>query len=256
MESIRDKITLHLNDKENILVSGFIAPIEYTQYNFHVKWDELANLRVAEPEKQYPTTIFQSFLPSNAVSLGDCWQIQEGGALNIIKQLYPRSELILDNDKGEYRGLWACLRAYNDAYAEVVFRLHAKFVMNQGNVIPSQFAGLMVIDRHKERIVFFKTYVPQTTLNFKAGWKYDGKNYGAEIGYCPQIELSAGTQPIDVEYTESITQENAENKLISHYYKFHEINWVSLEEALEIAPIKKKPIHAVSIDGPIFDESC
>ena len=249
-------INLKLNDNEKISVQGYISPIEYTQYNFHVEWDELANLRVAEPEKQYPSSIFQSFLPSNAVSLGGCWKIEEDGVLKLIRQLYPRSELILDIDDGEYRGLWACLRAYNDKLAEVVFRIHARFDMDQGNVIPSQFAGLMVVDRDKEKIVFFKTYVPQTTLNFKAGWKQDGKNYCAEIGYCPQIELSAGTYPIDAEYSESITQEEAEDKLISHYYKFHEINWVSLEDALEMAPLQQKPIHVVSIDGPIFDESC
>ena len=250
------KTNLKINDNEKILVKGYIAPIEYTQYNFHVEWDELANLCVAEPEKQYHSSIFQSFLPSNAVSLGECWKIEEDGALKLMKQLYSRTELILDNDEGEYRGIWACLRAYNDQLAEIVFRIHAKYVMNQGNVIPSRFAGHLVIDRDKERIVSFKTYVPQTILNFKAGWKEDGENYCAEIGYCPQIELSAGIQPIDVEYTDSITQEDAENKLISHYYKFHEINWVSLEGALEMAPMAQKPIHAVSIDGPIFDESC
>lgn len=250
------KINLKLNDDKNILVNGYIAPIEYTQYNFHVEWDELASLRAAEPEKQYPTSIFQAFLPSNPVSLGESWQIEEDGALDLTKQLYPHTELILDNDDGEYRGIWACLRAYNEQLSEVVFRIHAKFFMDQGNVIPSQFAGSLVIDRIKETLIFFKMFVPQTTLNFKAGWKYDGENYGAEIGYCPQIELSAGTQPIDAGYTETITQEDAANRLISHYYKFHQINWVSLEEALELAPKAQKPIHAVSIDGPIFDESC
>ena len=44
-----------------MLVKGFIAPIEYTQYNFHVEWDELANLRVAEPEKWYPTSGFRDY---------------------------------------------------------------------------------------------------------------------------------------------------------------------------------------------------
>ena len=60
-----NKITLNLDKDIEVSVTGFIAPIEYTQYNFHVEWDELANFQVAEPEKQYPTSIFQSFLPSN-----------------------------------------------------------------------------------------------------------------------------------------------------------------------------------------------
>lgn len=78
MEFLQDKITLHLNDNEKILVTGLIKPIEYTKYNFHEEWNELANLKVAEREKRYPISIFQSFLPSNAISLGDCWEIKEG----------------------------------------------------------------------------------------------------------------------------------------------------------------------------------
>ena len=54
METTQHKITLTLDGDAEINVKGFIAPIEYTQYNFHVEWDELANFRVAEPEKQYP----------------------------------------------------------------------------------------------------------------------------------------------------------------------------------------------------------
>ena len=65
MNMAPDKISLNLNADAEVSVKGFIAPIEYTQYNFHVKWDELANFRVAEPEKQYPTPVFQAFLPSD-----------------------------------------------------------------------------------------------------------------------------------------------------------------------------------------------
>ena len=44
--------------------------------------------------------------------------------------------------------------------------------------------------------------------------------------------------------------------LILRFYKSQQINWVSLEEALEMAPVQHKPIHAISIDGPLADESC
>ena len=256
MKTSPNKITLNLNDDVEVSVKGFIAPIEYTQYNYHVEWDELANLRVAEPEKQYPTSAFQAFLPSEPVAVGEYWQIEKEGVLTLLKQLHPNPRLKLTIDSGDSYGLWGCLRAYNDELAETVFRIHAEFIMKSGKFTPSQFAGHLFIDRLQEKVVAFKMYVPQTTLNFDAGWTQEDGGTFAEIGYCPQMELSAGRQSQDVKFTASITQAEAERELSSRFYKFQKINWVSLEEALEMAPAQQKPIHVISIDGPLFDESC
>ena len=70
METSPNKITLSLDGSAEVSVKGFIAPIEYTQYNFHVKWDALANLRVAAPEKQYATSSELSVLESQCFSFG------------------------------------------------------------------------------------------------------------------------------------------------------------------------------------------
>ena len=255
MKTFNNKISLNLDCDAEVSVTGFIAPIEYTQYNFHVDWDELANFRVAEPEKQYPALVFQAFLPSEPVSVGECWEIQEEGVLTLLQQLHPNPRLKLTIDSGDSRGLWACLRAKNDELAEILFRVHAEFIMESGKFTPSQFAGNLVIDKAQEKIVFFRMYVPPTTLNFDAGWTRD-EGTAAEIGFCPKMEISAGTQLPDVEFTASITQEEAESALSSRFYKFQQINWVSLEKALEIAPAQGKPIHVISIDGPLFDEAC
>ena len=251
METLSNPITLKLDRGAEINVKGFIAPIEYTQYNYHVEWDELANLRVAEPEKQYSTSVFQAFLPSEAVSVGECWQIEEG-VLELLRQLHPNPRLDLDINNGDSLGLWACLRAYNDEVAEVVFRVHAEFVIGGGRFTPSQFAGHLIIDRSKEEITFFQMHVPNGTLNFDAYWN----TVGSDIGCCPQIELCTGTPPHGIEFTASITQAAAERALMACFYKVQHINWVSLAEALEMAPAQQKPIHAITLDGPLFDESC
>ena len=256
MENLPDKITLNLDSDAKVSVKGFIAPIEYTQYNFHVEWEALANLQVAEPEKQYPASVFQGFLPSESVSVGECWEIQEESVLTLLQQLHPNPRLKLTIDSGDSCGLWGCLRAYNDELAEIVFRIHAEFIMESGKFTPSQFAGYLLIDRIQEKIVSFKMYVPQTTLNFDAGWTQEDGGTFAEIGYCPQMELCTDTPPQDAEFTASITQAEAERALSSHFYKFQQINWVSLEEALEMAPAQQKPIHVISVDGPLFDEAC
>ncbi len=256
MDSQANKIELNLNADVDVSVKGHIAPIEYTQYNFHVDWDELANFQVAEAEKQYPASVFQTFLPSTPVSVGECWRVGEESALTLLQQLHPHTKLTLDNDDGDYQGIWACLRAYNEKHAEIVFRVHAEFIFKNGKFTPSQFAGYMIIDRIQGNLLSFKMSVPPTTLNFDAGWKQKDGNYFAEIGYCPQLELSAGTFLADIDYTQFISREEAESILILHYYRFHRVNWKTLEEAVELAPILRKPIHVVSLDGPLFDESC
>lgn len=254
MKTNPNKITLNLNSNAEVNVKGFIAPIEYTQYNFHIEWEALANLRVAEPEKRYDASIFlHAFLPDEAVSVGESWRIEEDSALTLLKQLHTDPHLEMDAEDSQ--GLWACLRAYNNELAEIVFRIHAEFALKGGWFTPSQFAGHLVIDRTKEKIVFFQMHVPKSTLNFDVGWDTIGCT---DIGFCPQIELRAGTQEVlrDKKSIKSITQAEAERALILRFYKSEQINWVSLEEALEIAPAEQKPIHAISIDGPLADESC
>lgn len=250
-----NKITLNLDGASEVLIKGFIAPIEYTQYNFHVEWDELANLRVAEPEKRYPTSVFRAFLPTEAVSVGDLWQIEEEGVLELLRQLHSKPNLDISINSGDSYGLWACLRAYNDKYAEIVFRIHAEFILRDGRFTPSQFAGHLVIDRIREKVASFKMYVPEGVLNFDVG---RNSTRTIDVGFCPRMELRAEIQetPPNIKFVESITQEDVKRKLLLRFYKSQQINWVSLEEALEMAQAQQKPVHVLSIMGPLADESC
>ena len=256
--AVNNKITLNLDGASEVSVTGFIAPIEHTLSNFHVEWDALANLRVAEPEKQYPASTFHAFLPDEPVSVGELWGIDVEGVLTLLRQLHPKPNLLMHINSGDSYGLWACLRAYNDKFADIVFRIHAEFRLEDGWFTPSQFTGHLVIDRVEEKVAFFEMYVPEGTVNFDVNWKKDKSYSITDAGLCSQMELRAGTQDIlrDVEFSESITQEAAERALIQRFYKSQQINWVSPDEALEIAQAQQKPIHAISIDGPLMDESC
>ena len=253
-----DKITLILNASSEVLVKGFIAPIEYASSDFHIKWDALANFRVAEPEKSYSTSVFRAFLPSEAVSVGDVWQIEEAGIPTLLRQLHPNPILDMHINAGDSRGLWACLRAYNDEFAKIVFRIHAEFKLEDGWFTPSQFTGNMIINRTQETVVFFQMYVPKGTLNFDVNWKKYKNSIFTAAGYCPRMELRTEIQGIvaDIEFVKSIPQEEAEQKLSLRFYKSQQINWVSLEEALKMAPAQQKFVHVISINGPLADESC
>lgn len=72
------------------------------------------------------------------------------------------------------------------------------------------------------------------------------------------MELYAGIQDLlgSIKFTESITQAAVERKLTLCFYKSEQINWVPLDQALEMAQAAQKAIHVISIDGPLTDESC
>ncbi len=261
MKTFDNKIALNLDGDVEVSIKGFIAPIASMDPNFHEEWEALANLRVAEPEKAYPTSVFRAFLPDKPVSVGDSWRIDDQGARALLNQLQPNTNLDMHINAGDSSGLWACLRAYNAEFADILFRIHATLALEDGWFTPSQFAGRLVIDRVKKSVAFFQMRVPEGTL-FDVNWRKqkDDPNYFYTTGggVCPHIELLAempdATQ--ETEFTTSIAREAAERILIQRFYKWQQINWVPLEEASEIAQAQQKPIHAISVDGPLADEAC
>ena len=256
-----DKITINLNNEEKVNVKGYIAPIENMRPNFHEEWDALANMRVNEPEKEYCTSVFHAFLPNDPVSIGECWQIEEIGALELLKQLNPNPNLDMHINIGDSYGLWACLRAYNDQHVHIIFRIHAEFQLEDGWFTPSHFAGDLIIDRTKEDVVSFQQHVPEGKW-FDVNWKKDKDDpnyyYSTASGVCPIIELYGGTRDVqkNTEYSTFITREEADQKLLKQFYKSQQINWVPFEDAIKLAQAHQKPIHALSIDGPLDDEAC
>lgn len=261
-----NEIVLNLDTASEVLVNAFIDPIEFTRYDFHVEWDTLANLRAAEPEKRHAASVFRAFLPDGSVSVGELWKIElHDGILTLLKQLHPNPQMDMVIDSGDSRGAWACLRAYNAQFAEIVFRIHAQFVLGDGLsapsegglFTPSQFAGKLIITRNDGKINFFQMHVPEGTLNFDVGWKQEGNQWViADSGFCPRMELLAGTQNDQTQFAVSIPQEEAERKLILQFYKSQQINWVAMDRTLEMAQMLQKPIHAVAVDGPLDDEAC
>ena len=265
-----DKITLNIDGDTKVSIKSFIAPIEYTLANYHVEyaWDGLANLRVAAPEKEYSASVFGAFLPDEAVSVGTPWQVEAAGALELLRQLHPNPNLDMRGYGNP--GLWACLRAYTDEFAEIVFRLHAEFKLGDGWFTPSQFTGHLIINRSEETVSFFQTRVPEGPVNFVVSWEdeksWDDSNGIVDTGFCSRMELRAGTEDVLRDITTrleggtsgstAITQAEAERALNCQFYKSEHINWVLMEVALELAQTQQKPIHVISIDGPLTDETC
>lgn len=248
------KIHLELKAPDPILVNASIAPIEFTTGGFHVDWETLATLREVEPRRNYPISTFRGFLPTEAVAVGEYWEIDDESTLQLLKQLAENPSLQLwVNDE---IGRWATLRAYSEDYAEIVFRIHAAFELIDGFFTPSQFAGSLVIDRHLEELTHFEMFVPPGTLNFDVHKVINENRALTDSGVC-RIEMAAGEEITqNFTYTEEISAEEVRLGLAKQCYPAQSIEWVKLEEAAEMAKALDRPIHVVSADGTFMDQSC
>ncbi len=266
------KIRLMLNRPEQIQVQASIAPITYSSGDFHLKWESLTNLSEVEQQRDYPMSVFQGFLPKRSVSIGKAWEIDREAALQLLKQLAEKPQFKMHISPGTTKisigsiktfeiggdadGRWALLRAFNDDYAEILFRIHAEFVLEDGYFTPSQFAGRFILDRHAQELVYFKMHVPQSTLNFDVNRKHPNGSVTTATGVC-QIEMTAGGDvATDITFLEKISMDQAELVLARQFYKAQEIEWVPLDKAVEKAKSLDRPIHVVSADGTFMDESC
>ena len=248
------KIHLELNAPDPILVNASIAPIEFTTGGFHVDWETLATLREVEPRRNYPVSTFRGFLPSEAVTVGEYWEIDDVSALQLLKQLAenPSLQLWVNDEVGR----WATLRAYNEDYAEIVYRIHAAFALVDGYFTPSLFAGTLVVDRHLKELTYFEMSVPQSTLNFDVHKVIDENRALTDSGVC-RIEMIAGEHATGaLTYSEEISMKEARLGLAKQCYPAQSIEWVKLDQAEDMAKALDRPIHVVSADGTFMDQSC
>ena len=253
------KLKLNIDGPPQLTVIGHIEPISFSLAKFYEKWDALKNLRVAEQKKEYSINTFRSFLPHEPVSIGAIWNLNEN-VVDLLKQLHPKATLNVHIDQGDSKGRWATLRAYNDQLVDIVFRMHGEFVLQDGYFTPSQFSGRLVLDRKSGEIVHFKLFVPNFTLNFDANWRWKPGTPGwgiTDTGYC-NMELTFGREPEfeRILWSEEVRLETALHNLAVQFYPAWNINWVSMEDALQMARRLNKPLHIVSADGPFKDEAC
>jgi hypothetical protein len=64
------------------------------------------------------------------------------------------------------------------------------------------------------------------------------------------------TQPKSIAWEAAITAEEVEKKFQNSLYKFADIAWTPIENAVTLAKASNRPIHAVLLFGVLDDESC
>ena len=153
-------------------------------------------------------------------------------------------------------GAKACLRALSPEYADIVFRIHARFTLNasiEAYLRPAQFAGHLRINRNNGTIYQWTLSLPNRNSNVDMG-----AFRTHDIGFVPRMELCSlsETQPKSMAWEAAITEEEADRKFQNALYKFAEIEWMPVEDAVDLAKASNRPIHAVLLFGVLDDESC
>ena len=264
-----------LKTSANVSVQAHWDPIENTANNLHrsteerfnrakaqwqepmdmtwEQWLELFNPGPAHPLKNYSTSDFQVFLPPSTANVGDVWGLDPEGILPFLSQFHSSATMNLRHGQN---GAKACLRAISPEYADIVFRIHARFILDVSigaYFRPAQFAGHLVINLNTGTICQFTLSLPNRNSNVDIGAFRTN-----DLGFVPCMELYSlsETQPKSIAWEAAITAEEVEKKFQNALYKFSEIEWTPIEDAVELAKASNRPIHAVLLFGVLDDESC
>ncbi|MEQ2290997.1 hypothetical protein AMECASPLE_008811 [Ameca splendens] len=268
----------------------------------------------AVPSSSFPASQFRVFLPPKGkVEVGDAWWVIPS-ELNIFTGYLPNNRYHPPTPKGKEvlihsllsmfhplpfiksrfapQGTVACIRASNEFYYDIVFRIHAEF---QLNVVPNfpfwftpgQFTGNIVVSKDASHVRHFHLYVPSNrSLNVDMEWLYgasESSNMEVDIGYLPQLELQSvgpstpsvivdeegnvidsqdgSSEPIqfifeEIHWTSEMSQEEAFHRMEVTFYPFKKVPYLPFAEAFERAEAEQKLVHSILLWGALDDQSC
>ena len=156
----------------------------------------------------------------------------------------------------ESDGGFASLRALSSNYAEIVFRIHAEFLLDaeaSAYFTPAQFTGRLILNRNSGTIREFWLYLPPRNTNVDIN-----AFNAADMVFVPRMELigqNADDQG-DIVWETGITEEEAKSMLAAAFYKSAEIERYPIDEVIAQAQAKDRPIHVLMTWGVFDDESC
>ena len=233
------------------------------------------NLSPAHVSREYDIAAFKAFFPKGSVPVGHVWELDMNEVLPFLRQFHPGATGEMHINPGgesvieifgrritlikvglESEGAFACLRALSPTYAEIVFRIHAEFQLDEearAYFTPAQFTGRLILNRNNGTIRDFWLHLPprKTNVDINAFG-------GADMVYVPRMELitqNAHDQS-DIVWETAITENEAKDLLETSFYKFSEIERLRIEEAVTQAQAEHRPIHVVLTWGVFDDESC
>lgn len=255
IENTANNLHRSTEEKFNRAKKQWKEPIDMTWE----QWLEVFNPGPAHSLKNYSTADFQVFLPPSTANVGDVWDLDSAGIYPFLHQFHPSATMEFPrygSIPADQKDAKACLRALSPEYADIVFRIHARFILNasiDAYLMPAQFAGHLIINRDSGTIHQFTLSLPNRNSNVDMG-----AFRTHDIGFVPRMELYSlsETQPKSIAWKTAITVKEVDKKFQNALYKFAEIEWTPIEDAVELAKASNRPIHVVLLFGVLDDESC
>lgn len=260
-----------LSSSTRLQVHAHWDPIADSTFSMHKdspELTELFDLSSNQPVKEYGTDVFNVFLPPSTVAVGDVWELDPNGLITFLHQFHKGATTAVYHGA---EGAFACLRAFSSDYAEVAFRIHTDFTLetaaykawqdenssegddNKSRFVPSHFAGRLLINLKKGTVRAFSFYLPPRNSNVIIS-----AFGGIDMVFVPRMELltTDETDQGEIAWDAAITAKEAHRALELKFYKFSEINWLPIDEAVTQAKTTNRPIHAIHVWGCLDDESC
>lgn len=259
-------VELRVEMPATVRVLATWEPCRESKYGFFQENETLRSVAPAEPVAEHDIAIAAAFLPEEAVSVGDVWSVPRRAIVPLLRQFDPSATAVVDPYPFESAGTFGCLVAVDTRHAYVVTRSHAKFRLGEDVVYrPAQFEGHWWIDHVAKRLVAARIELPDRNPNVDVNCPKEYQIPGqeepriinaADIGWVPTMELTTGTAPVGIAWTESIDLEEARVKLRREFYEFAAIDWLPFEEAVLASRASKKPLHVIVLFGTLDDAAC
>ncbi len=260
-----------------------------------------------KPQLNLPVKIFGSFLPKNLdnIKIGDVWDVVPIKT-DLVDEFVPNSryeplELALsESEKVIFKilqmfhsnafiytrfapqGAAMYLRAFNDDYLDILFRIHAEYQLNEPPLFPfwftpGSFNGRLVIARNATNIKMFNLFVPnKNRLNVDMEWLNSDINEGnmeVDIGYIPRMEIILSEKSSvlsdgfltdfkpelvghevsieNITWTEEVSIQRGYDELEKTFYPFKKVKYHSFLEAFKEAAKASKLVHFIMLWGAL-----
>eukprot|EP00794_Sanderia_malayensis_P020397 gene20397-22410_t len=236
-------------------------------------------------QAKFTSQDFKVFLPQFDVRVGDIWDIitpvtakyERALSHNRMYPTIPKSQ----NEKFITRllsmfhprpfvqtrfvpqGTFAVLRAINEKYYDIVFRIHAEFQINEPPnfpfwFTPAQFMARLIIDKTGEHIEDFRMSVP-TDKRLNVDHIDDAWEMEVDIGFMREMSLqsdgptrkSTNEIPKQKEFiwTTEISESQARRLLQQKFYPFQRVLYRPFNETFDVAEKEEKLVHNILLWG-------
>lgn len=248
---------------------------KFEQYLKPFAYSWFTDLRPAQARQTYTERDFSAFLPNAVSDVGQLWAIDPDKVVKFLKQFHPRPSvhLIAPGRRAGPDGAFAILRAVSPNYLDILFRIHAEFFLVPDDwpshtqpvgawYTPAYFLGSVLVNQKTGTVDQFRLALA-TDKALNVHLTADATRMGFvkmphDVVRVDRMELTGGNAELleKISWTKAVIPAEAERRLARIFYKFLEIDFVPLDQALALARRLNRPIFAIVSWGSFEDQSC